>query len=243
MRDLIIRNPSLEPIDKVVLIDILLYGGVTGAAFPSETTLARNQNRSERWIQEVIKRLKAKSWIIKTKRRGFSQSNLYTLNPELYFGNDNTNQMPTSDQSGTTLPVQTSSGLPTNNSQEVNQISSEIQLQVKRALGNNYNATAVRRIRKLCQAYTETWVSDAINVIVKRNPPFIKVGLIEKVLQDWQKDGKPEPKPLFTPCNKDGCQDGFIRNLNNQSYLICECKTKHDVLKKRWVEKWGSYDS
>ena len=87
--------------------------------------------------------------------------------------------------------------------------------------------------------YTEAWVEDAIRVAANRNLPYLKVGLISDILEDWRKDGKPEPKPVFQPCGKNGCENGNIFNPEREVYIVCECREKYDKKLKEWKEKWG----
>lgn len=116
------RNPNITPLEKCVLIDLLLYAGVDGEAFPSEKTLGRDSNRTDRHIRTIINSLKNKGLLIGWQRRGYSKSNQYILNPELYFRNESSYRKPTSVHLGNMLPLQSGNPLPPNIRQENNQL-------------------------------------------------------------------------------------------------------------------------
>src|SRR3990170_1836344 len=112
--------------------------------------------------------------------------------------------------------------------------------QIKLAGDQGCSDRQVRRaLNELCGEYTEAWVEDAINVAANRNLPYLKVGLISEILEDWRKDGKPEPKPIFQPCGKNGCENGNIFHPERYTYSICECREQFDKELKEWKEKWG----
>ena len=84
LRDKIWRSKGLYPLAaKVILLDLLWYAGNNNSAFPSQQTLARNHGLSSRYVRKMIKLLK-KCGCIKSKRSGYSKSNQYYFNPDLY---------------------------------------------------------------------------------------------------------------------------------------------------------------
>ena len=115
------RNPSLSFGEKCVFIDLILYAGVDGEAFPSQETLAEDMGRTSRHIRNILKSLKSKNWI-DWEKQGYSQSNRYYINEELYFLNDVNDRKSTSSDSGTAFPLQTRTPFPANEYQERNQL-------------------------------------------------------------------------------------------------------------------------
>lgn len=109
----VLRSSNLKPVQKLLLIDLLLYAGVNNKAFPSQQTLADDLGRSPRYIRSCLKVLH-KQDLINWTRRGFAKSNLYTFNEELYYHTDNTNRNSNSHQSGDTFPSNVGTQLPPN---------------------------------------------------------------------------------------------------------------------------------
>jgi biotin operon repressor len=109
----VIRNPRLKPVQKALLVDLLLYAGTSGDAFPSQDTLAKDLGCSSRYIRMCLDMLTAAGLIVR-KRRGFSKSNLYLINKELYFRNDINKITSISSHPGTDIPNYSSTSLPSN---------------------------------------------------------------------------------------------------------------------------------
>jgi len=86
LRD-VIRDPSITPLQKCVLLDLLLYAGTSGDAFPSEETLGANAGRSARQVRNCIKELKRRG-LINWGRLRYGGPNSYYFNTELYFLNE-----------------------------------------------------------------------------------------------------------------------------------------------------------
>ena len=133
------RDPTITPLEKCVLINLLLYGGVTGNPFPSEETLGRDLAVSARHIRKQLGSLYEKGWIRSWKRRGFSLSNKYVLNEELYFPNDDTYRNSNSSQLGNAVPVQSGTTVPPNISQENNHLKNSHVLKGGKALIRSCN--------------------------------------------------------------------------------------------------------
>lgn len=118
-----IRNPNFSPLEKVIVVDLILYAGVNREPFPSQKTLAKDLNRSERYIRKSLYILRDKG-IISWFRRGYSRSNQYSIE-ELYFRYDlddnSTNRNYTSDQSSNIDPQRTGNPLPPNEYQYINE--------------------------------------------------------------------------------------------------------------------------
>lgn len=217
------RDPNIKPLEKCVLIDLLLYAGIGGQAFPSEMLLGKDFGVSDRHIRTQLKNLQKKGWILNWKRRGYSNSNLYELNAELYFRNDTQDRNSASAQSETTVPIQNGSVVPPNVDQERMQLSSSKVLQLFEKTSNTKcTPTDHRRLQELCEKHSAPLIEDAIKEIATRKYPIVRVGLISKILNDWEKDGKPTQKPEFSPCGKDGCENGYKFSLNIAS--PCQCK-------------------
>ncbi|OGK49798.1 hypothetical protein A3A56_03885 [Candidatus Roizmanbacteria bacterium RIFCSPLOWO2_01_FULL_40_32] len=109
----VVRNKRLTPLQKILLVDILLYAGVSGDAFPSQQTLAENQGYTTRSIRYALDMLYA-AGLLKRKRRGFAKSNIYIINEELYFRNDTSNDVNISSEEGNNIPNYSSTSLPPN---------------------------------------------------------------------------------------------------------------------------------
>lgn len=234
----IFRTPSISPLQKCILSDLSFYAGIDGEAFPSQQTLANNQGCSTRQVRNCLVELK-RLGIISWKKRGYSKSNRYAFNKELYFRNRDRNRKFTSAHSGQPVPLQTGNPVPPNVSQERNQLSSNtLQLfeQVaKRKAGRIDNFV----LNKLASKFSEDWITDAIREAGKRNYPYLRVNLISLILGDWKEAGKPPPKPIFTACGKDGCDNGFITNTNRDNYRICGCRKEHEEKLALWKKEWG----
>lgn len=112
----VIRNNRLKPVDKALLLDLLLYAGVNGESFPSQETLAKNMGCSTRYIRYRLDMLCAARLVIR-KRRGFGKSNIYIFNKELYFPNGTSNRKPSSSHSGNRFPYKSGTSVPANETQ------------------------------------------------------------------------------------------------------------------------------
>ena len=112
----VIRNNRLKPIDKALLVDLLLYAGTDGESFPSQQKLADDLGCSTRQIRYSLDMLCAASLVTK-KRRGFAKSNAYFFNEELYFPNDRTNRNPASYHLGKRVPDNSGTPVPPNETQ------------------------------------------------------------------------------------------------------------------------------
>lgn len=230
-----IRNPNLTPLEKCLLLNLYFYAGTTGTAFPSQKTLANDFGyKDSRHIRTYLNKLKEKR-LLSWKKRGYSKSNSYILNGELYFRNDKIIRKPTSAHLGTILPVQNGTPLPSKVSQESNQLSSSnIQQLFEETSKKKLNSTEIQQIYRLCNEYTEGWVEEAIKLASKRKISFLSVKYISLILGDWKKDGKPLAKPNFLPCEKNGCENGYIFNSESQSYNECDCREIY----KHKLEDW-----
>ncbi len=234
----LIRSQDLTPLEKCVIVDLILYAGVDKEAFPSENTLGKDFNRSDRQIRNCLTKLKQSGWIKNWSKRGFSKSNLYSINEEIYFRNDNPIRKQVSSQSGNTLPVQSGNEFPPKVNQESNQLNVVLQL-FEKTSNTKLNESDTNRLRKLVEKYTTPWVEDAIKEIGKRNYSYITVGLVTLILGDWEKTGKPPEKPLFAPCGLDGCDNGYIFIPGENTVAVCGCKEKYDQELESWKKKWG----
>ncbi|GEM_PF-6101609 len=116
------RNPDISKGAKVILMDLLLYGGVQGDIFPSQNTLAKNHDYSVKHIRNLLKELRANG-LIDWDKFGYSATNSYFTIEELYCRIDERTFVAqgksTSSQVDTQLPNQLRSPLPTNISQEI----------------------------------------------------------------------------------------------------------------------------
>jgi len=109
-----IRNPRLKPIEKVLMMDIILYAGVKGEAFPSHQTLANNQGYKPRHIRSCLSSLKKHGWLKGWKRRGYGKSNVYYPNEALYYRNDESDRHYGTAQRGISQPNDKGTTRPTN---------------------------------------------------------------------------------------------------------------------------------
>lgn len=225
LRDFI-RNPNLAPLEKCLLLNLYFYAGVTGTAYPSQKTLANDFGYKDgRHIRTYLNKLKEKKWILSWKKRGYSKSNSYVLNGELYFHNDKTIGKSASVDSGTVLPVQSGTPFPPKINQESNQLSSShVQQLFEKTSKMHCDPSDKRRLEELCKQYSEQLVEDVIKEVATRKLPFFKVGLIANILNDWSIDGK--PKPPFASCGKDDCLNGYI--MQEEIAKLCQCKRDYE---------------
>lgn len=129
----VIRNPDIHPIQKTLLVNLLLYAGIDGNCYPSQKTLADDLGKSERYVRNELKKLKELG-LLSWERGGFGRANAYSFSKELYVLNDNENRLPSSVNIGTINPFSKGFISPTNNNQiKFNQSNySQSPLEVKR---------------------------------------------------------------------------------------------------------------
>ena len=140
--------------------------------------------------------------------------------------------------SGHTVPIQSGHPRPPNVSQEGSQLSSShIPQLFEKTSKKKCTNSDLRRLDELCKGYTEVWVEDAIKEAGNRNLPYLKVGLISEILGDWRKDGKPEPKPVFTPCGKGKCGNGGW--IDGNVWIVCKCRQDYENQLEEWKDRWG----
>lgn len=89
LAELVVRKASISRSAKLIFIDLLLYAGTDGSAFPSHQTLANNAGLSKRRVNDLLQELKRAnlvSWSMGSPGR----SNRYKITPEIYFPNAGT---------------------------------------------------------------------------------------------------------------------------------------------------------
>ncbi|KXK09235.1 MAG: hypothetical protein UZ21_OP11001000293 [Microgenomates bacterium OLB22] len=116
-----IRNRRFTPTQKVLFVDIILYAGINGDAFPSQQTLADDLSRTPRNIRYCLDMLCA-AGLISKKRRGFSKSNQYLISKEIYFRNGDSNRNPIASHLSNPFPDRPGNALPPNVTQLNNSI-------------------------------------------------------------------------------------------------------------------------
>ncbi len=228
-----IRNPKLSNSAKAVGVNLLLYAGVGGKSFPSEETLAGDHDLSDRQIRNLLKELKlfGFDW----ERGGFSKSNRYFFSEEIYFRNDKSIRKLTSDHIGNKVPVQKGNTYPTKVVSNDNHISSSHVQQIFENTSNKKcGETEIEVLHKLCEEYSEDWVIASIKEAELRNLKYLSVHYLVSMLNDWKSFGKPYPKPKFTPCNIDGCENGFVHKKEAISFTRCSCRETYEKEVKQW---------
>lgn len=75
---------GLDAAEKIVLLSLADHADDTGKCYPSTARLCRKTSLTERGVQGVVSRLKAKGWLSITIGGGKSGSNLYTITPAPY---------------------------------------------------------------------------------------------------------------------------------------------------------------
>ena len=138
----VVRNNRLKPTQKILFVNILLYAGVSGDAFPSQQQLADDLGQTPRNIRYCLDMLYA-AGLIRKKRRGFTKSNLYPINEEIYFHKDNSDRNTSSSHLGNNLPHKSGNNLPPN----VTQLNNS---------SNDYSEEDRMRARKRIQEIRET---------------------------------------------------------------------------------------
>lgn len=118
---LFMRNADITPSEKCVLVNLMLYAGKDGIAFPSQNTLGKDMGFSERQVRNCLVSLKNKGFI-KWEKRGYSKSNQYSISKELYFLVEEKVRQSVSYHSRTSLPKQPGIQLPAKDIREKNHI-------------------------------------------------------------------------------------------------------------------------
>ena len=141
----VVRDKRLKPMQKTLLVDLLLYAGASGEAFPSQQTLANDLGCSTRQIRYSLDMLCATS-LVERKRRGFAKSNAYFFNEELYFHNGRGNRNTSSSHLGNKVPDNSGTPVPPNVTQ-LNS-SSKVLKKIKRKYGSieDISDTDIREI-------------------------------------------------------------------------------------------------
>jgi len=133
----VVRNPKLLPAEKILLVDLLLYGGVQGESIPSQKTLAKDLGMSDRYIRTLIVSLHEQK-LLNWKKRGYSKSNRYSFNQELYIHIDTKQWKYSSYEKGSLVPIQNGSTLPPN---ETHQCSSTSEIFADKKISTNRKET------------------------------------------------------------------------------------------------------
>ena len=245
----IITDNKLSPPARLLLVILIIkYARNNNNAFPTKETLAKDIGCSSRHIHNLLQELKdcgVTTW----ERRGFSKSNKYSFNNELYFLNDKTKTVPykknTSSQVGNTVPKQTGNVIPPKVNHESNHIESSQLLRLFEKANKEFVSEIERRrfINQIAN-YNPTSVEKAIKIAISRNKLMINTAYIVSILNDWQINGEPQPAPIFQPCNQNGCDRGSIFNFERNTYSICKCKKEFDMAYQKWKKEFGnSYQS
>lgn len=238
-RDDILRNPKLSSTEKVILLDIILYAGTNGEAFPSQATLAKNHGLSIRQVYNVLVKLKDKNYILRWKQRGYSKSNRYILNRYLIYKQRNRKQ--TSTLTSSSIPPQSGSVFPPNISQEFNHVSTnETSYKVILEKIENYNGkTSIDKDKRVLQELVNTYgiltVENAFSLAIDRHPEYIKPLYLEKILQDEKNNPVVFKKEPFLPCGKNGCTNGYVIGSDNVA-RPCTCKIEYERNKNKYKE-------
>lgn len=115
------RRPEISMASKCLLLDLVFYAGIDGEVFPSQALLAKNLGVSPRYIRKLLTELKNYN-LIAWVRRGYSTSNKYTLNEELYCRNDKKDKSMDGDTSsfmeGVIVPDHSGNVVPAKQSQD-----------------------------------------------------------------------------------------------------------------------------
>lgn len=118
----VVRSPLLNPTEKVLLVDLLLYAGTNGQSFPSQKTLGQDLGLTDRQIRTLLIPLH-KHQLLNWEKFGYGKSNKYTFNQELYFRIDTKYQKQASYKKGSAIPIQVGSVNPTNETHQCSSIS------------------------------------------------------------------------------------------------------------------------
>lgn len=112
------RDPNISRSAKAIFLDLVLYAGSDGKVYPSQETLANNQNLSIRQVNNLLRELRKKNLIEWQSGNGPGNSNLYRINAEIYFHNSPPLRQPASHPPSIGLQSRPGSQLPPN---EVNE--------------------------------------------------------------------------------------------------------------------------
>lgn len=115
------RRPEISMAAKCLLLDLIFYAGIDGEVFPSQALLAKNLGITPRYIRKLLTELRNYS-LVTWVRRGYSTSNKYALNEELYCRNDKKSKLMDGDISsfmeGAIVPDHSGNSVPPEESQD-----------------------------------------------------------------------------------------------------------------------------
>lgn len=227
----VMRTPTIPAVAKCVLIDLLLYAGIDGEAFPSQSLLAKNLGYSDRHIRTQLNILHKNGLVVDWKQRGYSKSNQYTINPNLY-ADQSRYLKSTSPHVGTTDSIQAGNLVPPKGVSKDNHIISNVIAYFKQTNNAKYNDRDISKLQVLIMQYSPASVSEAIKVARSRNLSYVKVGLIERILIDRKNSGDSHIKPIFQPCGKNGCNNGYLPTSEKNLLVFCACREAFEISRK-----------
>lgn len=232
-----IRDPNLSIASKSIFIDIILYAGINNKSFPSQNTIAKDFNKSVRYISTLKNELKEKGYLMWERGRK-GKSNRYVINQEIYTDASNIRSQ-SSISNRNIIPPTIRTPVQPKVIIESNQEISQLQLLFEKISKIKMSDFEVKNLKQLVINNSYDLVKNAINEASKRNLPYLKLGLIRNILNDWKNTGQPEPKPIFQPCNLNGCESGFI-HLKNGNEKKCICFIEYRDKMSIWEKKWGN---
>lgn len=242
----VLTDTTLTIPARFLLVNLLFnYARTNNNAFPSQKTLASDLGISERYTRTILKELKDKNKL-NWKKIGFSKSNRYIFMPDLYIRIDGNIGNQLSYQSGSQYPVQTGTSVPPKILHEGKQFNSSQLLQLfEKANKAGISEIEKRRFVNQTAKYNPTSVEKAIKEAISRNKFKVNTAYVTSILKDWEQNGEPQPPPKFQPCNKNGCDDGFIieiDSLTGKSKNICRrcnCYEEYEAKYKTWKKMFG----
>lgn len=243
----VISDPSRSRSSRLLIAILLLkYARTNNNAFPSQETLAKDMGLSSRQIRNLLNELEA-CGLLTWKRLGFSKSNRYNFNKEVYFRNGTQPisklRKPSSSLSGNKIPMQNGSVVPSKVIHEENHVSSNHLLQLFfKANKGQISEIEQRKFSHYVASQNPTLVEHALNKVINRGLGHVTTGYLSPIVEELNATGIPEPKPEFIPCGQNGCEKGFWFRKEDQTYVECDCHADYENKLKVWKQNWGEQE-
>ena len=225
----IIRNPDIKMAEKAIIWDMLQYWNINGQCFPSQETLALHHGVSTRHIRRILAKLKNRGFIFHVKKRGYSQSNQYIFQENFFLSRGTSRSL----QTGTTAPTYIGHSVPPNNYNnklEVNNTYEDLFVQFQNVSGTPSTSDAKKHLFLLIQKHGKLQVEEGIKKAVSQTTHF-NTKYLEKVLNN--SGSSVEKKPPFVPCGKNGCNNGMLLDLKENTATPCQCRREYEKLYKK----------
>jgi hypothetical protein len=199
-----LRLPDISPAAKAVFMNILMYAGEDGKAFPSQARLAADLGVSERHIRTLINELKRHN-MLTWRQKERNGPNYYTPSPEVYRRAEELGRKSISARNGNRVPSPSGSPVPAKVITESIKKGSQSPLVQKLQLlrGKPLSDPETDEFHHLVSDSGPEKVGAAMDRLRARGKDSgISVPYLREVVSDTVPG-----KPVFTPCGK--CRNGY----------------------------------